>query len=312
MPVTPMVTTPTDEKHHRSHPVPDAALVGYYKGGTTFLRGYLDHHPGITWSRSLAFLVSKDLQGFPENYNPAIDDSCPVFVDCFEGLSQGLVIQDTERWQAEYLTPGITCADHPNKQDLNVIPSRLSEVFPQTRIIIVIREQVSIIRSAFLHFQMGLPAGQRTFHDFLETLEGKITLRSLYYDQVIRAYREKFGEDRVLILANEQMKNDLPNTLKQFCEFLGVDYLDYSESRQTPNKGREFGLANLCIFAERLGFDAARRPALVRRLSGALPFLGRDVIGRETKQTLRAAFAASNTATAELIGLPLAKYGYAL
>lgn len=305
-------TTASENASRRLHPVPDAALVGYYKGGTTFLRGYFDHHPDITWSRSLAFLVRPDFAAFPENYHPAVEPSRPVFVECFEGLSQGLVLQDPERWRTEYLVPGISCGEHPNKQDLQTIPSRLSTVFPDTKVIIVIREQVSIIRSIFLHFQMGLPAGQRTFHSFLETLAAKVALRSLCYDEAIRAYQKRFGEDRVLILLNEQMKEDLPNALRPLCSFLGVEYVDYPKKRQTRNTGRGCSFANLCMLAESMGWDAARRPKVVRQLAGVLPFLGGDVIGRETKRTVRAAFASSNAATAELTGLPLAKYGYAL
>jgi hypothetical protein len=296
----------------RLHPVPDAALVGYYKGGTTLLRGYLDHHPDITWSRSLAFLVGPDLEEFPKNYRPEIDASCSVFVDCFEGLSQGLVIDDPERWRTDYLIPGVNCTEHPNKQDLQAIPSRLSAVFPDTKVIMVIREQVSIIRSIFLHFQMGLPAGQRTFRAFLDTLAAKIALRSLCYDEVIHAYRARLGEERVLVLLNEQMRDDLPSALAQLCSFLGVEYVDYPQSRQTPNTGRTLNFANLCTLAESLGWGVARRPTHIRRLASVLPFLGGDVIDREMKRAFRATFASSNAATAQMTGLPLAQYGYPL
>lgn len=293
---------------------PDAVLVGYYKAGTTFLRGYFSAHPDIAWARTAGFVQMPDFMTALPNYGQERPANAKVFVDMFEGLSLQTNFTDTDRWVHQRFEPWSEEAIQVNPQQIGIVPERLKAIFPQTKVIVVLREQVSMMRSVYLHFLSALPVQTRGYDAFAQTVKGKYTLDSLHYDRALAGYFDAFGRDGVCVLLMEEFDDPASKARHRLCGFLGVAAMDFPiPEKEVRNAGRGNREGNLIRILASLGIDAAENRFLkTAARNGYIPGCGGDVLSESVKARIRAQFAASNAATTELTGLPLAEYGYAL
>lgn len=128
---------------------------------------------------------------------------------------------------------------HVGGFDSKLIANRLAESFPDAKILIVIREQTSMIISTY--FQYLLIGGVLPLKKFLQTTyDGRkpgFSLDHFKYDMLIEHYRELFGKENVLVLPYEMFSRDPAGFIEHIGNFSGADIpadlLDYS---LTPNK----------------------------------------------------------------------------
>lgn len=116
------------------------------------------------------------------------------------------------------------------------VPERLKGVFPDGKIIITVREQVSSILS---HYRMYLAnGGPYKLQTMLQSDEqlGKYPHHSIYmpyflYDNIVSEYKRLFGESNVLVLLFEEMIFDSCNYFNRITNYLDVDPFDVTDKR---------------------------------------------------------------------------------
>lgn len=119
------------------------------------------------------------------------------------------------------------------------VAKRLHDVFPQAKILIVIREQKSMIFSAYGQYIRN--GGRRSIEQFISTqnirpgLYPLFRLYSLKYDYLIKYYQDLFGENQILVLPFELLKKDANLYLKKIFEFVGIEQIsfDYKPPQDT-------------------------------------------------------------------------------
>lgn len=296
--------------------LPDVIFGGIYKAGTTFLRGYFTQHPQITWTRKAWFFQEHSYTHPTNNYPPPSSEEESCFIDMFEGLATGHVFERPTDWANFYLEPNVGLAEAGVRQDQGEIARRIFQTIPAGRILLVLRNQVDWMRSAYLHHLDGLPSGHDTFSDFLTTPQGKLVAGAGQFDVTIAAFQEKFGHDQVHVMLLEELQADQAMVLQRLCRFLDVEYLPYTPVESDRNTGKGVAVGRAVRFASHWRLDSIAKklpPALRapgRQAAGRL-FRG-DVITTRQQQLIRSFSAASNSRTAHLTGFDLARFGYPL
>lgn len=106
------------------------------------------------------------------------------------------------------------------------VADRLHSVFPQAKVLIIIREQKSMILSAY--GQNIRKGGRQSIEQFISTenfKSGRYPLFRLYvlkYDLLIKYYQELFGENQVLVLPFELLKKDPISYIEHIFNFVGI------------------------------------------------------------------------------------------
>jgi hypothetical protein len=221
--------------------------------------------------------------------------------------------------------------------DSEQIAQRLAQVFPEGRVLIVIREQRAAILSNYKRYIKA--GGPGTLREFLlppATKNARVPLfdfRHFEYHHLLGRYHALFGADAVLILAFEQFVREPAAFVSHIGHFVGrpveQDVLDSLPFKRRAQK--TFSSVTQQAVLRRLNvlvrsevnptpfFDLHRHKEL-RRLARAAPeaALPPEVVAAETDEALAKVlaelvgdrYAASNRATAELTGIDLAAYGW--
>jgi Sulfotransferase family len=245
--------------------------------------------------------------------------------------------------QADGLVPVVSferLAGHPcsGGYDSKEIANRLAEVFPRARILVVIREQHSMIVSAYKQYVDG--GGTCSLRQFLEPPTSP-TMRvpgfdfaHFEYDHLLRYYHDLFGPESVLVLAFEQFVLEPAAFVTAIARFAErsvpagvVDSLPF-ETRQRPalpativsirRRSNRFVRSDLNPAPL---FEPGKPKRLERfaksRMVGALVTERRAArseaaLRRAVAEIVGARYAESNRATAALTGLDLRHYGWTI
>lgn len=306
----------------------DAPLihVGLHKCGSTFLQNRIFADPktgfrapwgGMSNRAVTDFAVCEPLAFDPERLKaiyaesdpgPGADGTGQVPVISHEALS-------SRPFNGQYYAPDVA--------------GRLHKVFPNARILIIFREQASILRS--LHVQHVRTGGRQDLRTFLGTgkepegWQPMIALTFFEYDRMIRMYRDFFGADRVLALPLELLQRDPAAFSARLFGFVdlpdpGIDPAERVNSAWQPPLTEFYRRTNGVISRNPLntgdGFLYRFRERAMWALSNRLPRkLGKAATDRDKaflKSRLGEHFAPSNARTAELTGLDLGALGYQL
>jgi hypothetical protein len=205
--------------------VPDFFIVGHPKCGTTALYEMLRRHPQIYMPelKEPWFFASDMRPRFqpPRSASPpeTLDDYVALFDEAGPGQLSGEA-------SSTYLLSD-TAAE------------RIAEVRPDARIIAILREPASFLRSLHLQLLRTHVEGSRTFREAISLeparREGrKIPRRShrpqllLYSDHVryveqLRRYHEAFPAEQILVLIYDDFRQDNAGTVRAVLQFLGAD-----------------------------------------------------------------------------------------
>jgi hypothetical protein len=211
------------------------------------------------------------------------------------------------------------------------IADRLAAVLPDASVLCCVREQGSRLRSLYsLYVKQG---GCGSFDRYLtDAAPGyRVDLDRMEYDTLVAHYRERFGPDRVHVVAYEQWQVDPAAFFASLTALIGEAPPDFVDPRSLPTVNRALSKPSRWVLRQsnrsvrRSRFNA--RPTLVPiasagalreqleridrrllpRVSTALRPADESVIAE-----LRLRFSASNARLAALTGLPLRDLGYAL
>ncbi len=303
--------------------------IGYHKTGSGWLRrhffvdprtgfGSLGKDPGkhpvrrLVAQPSLTFDAASFRARFDELIEPvAAEGRIPVL--SFERLS-----------------------GHPfsGGYDSKEIADRLLAVFPEGRVLAVVREQRSIILSAYKQYvREGGSCSLRSFlaPPFTPSMRAPLfDLRFFQYDHLLSRYRKLFGPERVLILTYEQFIEDPAVFVAAIARFAGGT-LDDEVLASLPfatksNPSPSASAIELRRRVNHLGgvrteiapdpfIESKRLQRLARRIERTrLPtVLDARLEARLVKtvgEAVGSLFVESNRATAELAGLDLASHGW--
>jgi hypothetical protein len=200
---------------------PDFFIVGHPKSGTTALYEMLRRHPQI-------FMPVKE----PSYFGPELPRSAA------RGLSERNRLE-------EYLS--LFAAAAPEQRVGEATPSylrsetaarRIAEVQPNARIIAILREPASFVRSLHLEFvqshmepEKDLRRALSLEHDRSQGRrlpEGFLPQTFLYADRIryveqLRRYHDAFAQEQVRVLIYEDFRRDNERTVRDVLRFLDVD-----------------------------------------------------------------------------------------
>ena len=305
--------------------------IGYHKTGTNWLqrRFFSDPSTGYRWlgKRPGSHPVRRFVRDRPLEFDPDAVRAAlrPLIVEAEEaGL---LPVLSLERLSGSALSGGY---------DSVRIADRLQQVFPEGRILVVVREQRSMVVSTYKGYvQQG---GAAPLEHFLEGRRSA-TFRVpgfdpayLEYDRLIAYYRGRFGADNVLALAFDQFVEDGRGFVERIAAFAGrpvpadvLDALPYShrENVRTTSALTLSVVRRLNQLAPPTDVNPA--PLLASRGAARVAdrLVRRDPLRRRSASAdarLRRAvdewagdrFAASNARLSVLLGLDLDRYGWSV
>ncbi|MGC2374988.1 MAG: sulfotransferase [Solirubrobacteraceae bacterium] len=208
-----------------SRATPDFFLVGHPKSGTTALYEMLRRHPQIYMPelKEPSFLAPDQSRRFQRAGSGPLPGTLEEYLALFEAARPGQRVGEAS---SAYLMS-------------QAAPARIAELQPDARIVAILREPASLLRS--LHLQL--------LQDHVETersLRRAISLESArregrhipprsprpealqYSERVrfaeqLRRYHGVFGRERVLVLLYDDFRRENEATVRRVLRFLGVD-----------------------------------------------------------------------------------------
>ena len=218
--------------------------------------------------------------------------------------------------------------------DSKEIANRLAEVFPGARILVVIREQRSMIVSTYKQYVRE--GGALPPRNFIKPPTSKsmrvpwFDLRHFEYHHLLSYYRQLFGSDRVLALTFEQFAANPVAFVQEIAQFagrpLGADALRSLPFEERSNRSPPAPAIELRRWLNKLGVRSELNPApiftskAVKRLGievqrttlvpRALAARGDAKLRETVAATIGDRYVESNRISAELTGTDLASLGW--
>jgi hypothetical protein len=204
------------------HRIPDFFIVGHPKCGTTALYEMLRHHPGIYMPalKEPQFFASEMRIG---TRPPQLPDTLEQYLALFDPAGPQQLAGEAS---PSYLRSRTAAAG-------------IAEVQPAARIIAILREPASLLRSVHLQF---LQAAIETEHDLGRALaleqdrrEGRnlpphglwpqalLYSEHVRYVEQLRRYHDVFAPEQILVLIYDDFRADNEGTVRTVLRFLGAD-----------------------------------------------------------------------------------------
>jgi hypothetical protein len=204
--------------------LPDFFIVGHAKSGTSALNRMLARHPQIFMPSSKEpWFFATELH----ERTPPRPEGTPQTLEQYAALFQAARAEQRVGEASPLYLWSRTAA------------GRIAEVRPDARIIAILREPASFLRS--LHFQF-VESYIETEADLRTALaledarrEGREIPRYTYWPQTLlysdhvryveqlRRYRDLFGQERMLVLIYDDFRRDNEATVREVLRFLEVD-----------------------------------------------------------------------------------------
>jgi hypothetical protein len=201
--------------------IPDFFIVGHPKCGTTALYEMLRQHPQIHMPvKEPWFFVPERARSSPD---AAASRSLEEYLALFEGAAPGQRIGEAT----------------PSYLRSRTAAREIAELAPGARIVAIVREPASFLRS--FHLQ-SVQAHVESETDFARALaleqprrrgesipagvgrpEDLLYSEHVRYVEQLRRYRDAFGAERVLVLIYDDFRDDNEATVREVLRFLEVD-----------------------------------------------------------------------------------------
>jgi hypothetical protein len=294
--------------------------VGYPKTASTWLQQDLFSSPAAGFwypyriEAKEQFLLSDPYRFSAERvrgvFEPGID----------EAQQRGLVAVISDEW----LIGNQVTADYRGKQ----IAEQLAAVFPEARVLIVLRQQESMLLSSYREYVVC--GGCETLEEFIGVavvrpgFEPHCRLDHFEYDLALAHYRRLFSPEAVMVEPFERMVADPIKFYRRLAAFCGA-----RGSYEQPEPAHNVGLRGATLTARRalnnlvhpfgLQFERGtwRRSTIARSaewIGRVLPSIVHDRCESDLRRRLRAQvngyYIESNRRTRDLIGIDLAAFGY--
>ena len=193
---------------------PTRIHVGFPKAGSTFLQQYFSAHPSVAYSR-------EELSHYREtgilDLKPTDDNSDKIRVISGEQLSI---------WAGGRSKDGLEpySMDYDIRSHQHNVAIRLKELFPDSKILIVVRSPQSLVKS--LYSQYLTTAGFTGLKRFLEE-SGELIFKLYDYSYIISMYQDLFGSGNVLVLPYELLRKDHAEFLRVIEKFFDLPSFEF-------------------------------------------------------------------------------------
>ncbi|MCF8260969.1 MAG: sulfotransferase domain-containing protein [Melioribacteraceae bacterium] len=210
--------------------------IGYHKTATSWMQNEL------FISKSKNFVpVSKNKKGKSTLATDFIYDKEGYLLSSFDN-NEKTILKNFEEISQNFMNGGnripvisherLSGNPHSSGFDSYVIAQRIQKSFPNSKILIVIREQTSWILSNY--FQYLSTGGTHSLQKYLNIkYDGKrpgFSPSHIKYHFLIQGYYDRFGENNVLVIPYELLDSDKTAFLKTLGDFLETDL-----SNENPN-----------------------------------------------------------------------------
>ncbi|MBW8016067.1 MAG: sulfotransferase [Planctomycetes bacterium] len=197
--------------------LPDFIIIGAMKSGTTSVHHILAQHPEIYIpEREIFFFDIDDFQQHPmfffynkekwirPNYVKDFNKYLNWYKSFFRDAKKGQIIGED--------TTGYLVSDKA--------PSRIHELLPDAKFVVILRDPAS---RAYSHYWHYLRAGRifYQFEDALRLMPNNMIERSLYKKQIER-YLQVFPKEQFFFIIFEEFIANKQKTMSDLCSFLGV------------------------------------------------------------------------------------------
>jgi hypothetical protein len=308
--------------------LPDFFIVGHGKSGTTAMYEMLRRHPQIYMPEGKEpWFFAEELHVRTPPRPQGTPKTLAEYAAWFDGAAAGQRVGEAT---ALYLWS-------------HTAAGRIAEVLPGSRIIAILREPASFLRS--LHLQW-VQTYIETESDFAAALalepsrrEGRALSRHTYWPQVLlysehvryveqlRRYHAVFPPEQVKVLIYDDFRADNERTIREVLRFLEVDESAPIEAVEAnPTVRPRSQLLNELVHAVGVGrgpvsrtikggikavTPAAPRRAAFHAVKRQLVFAGPEAPDEELMRELRARFRGEVEAVSEYLGRDLVElWGY--
>ncbi len=219
------VPTVAEHSAHASPRVPDFFIVGHAKCGTTALYEMLSRHPDIYMPalKEPAYFATDLRNRFQRAAAGPLPQTLPEYLALFADARAGQRVGEAS---SGYL-PSVDA------------PRNIARARPDARIVAILREPASFLRSLHLQLLQDHTENVKDFRKAL-ALEGqrrqgkRIPRRSprpqalmyserVRYSEQLRRYHAAFGSEQVLVLIYDDLRRDNEATVRRVLRFLEVD-----------------------------------------------------------------------------------------
>jgi Sulfotransferase family len=204
--------------------VPDFFIVGQAKCGTSALFGMLRPHPQLYMPMKEPRFLASDLRDrFHVPATATLPDTLEEYLALFDAAGWGQLVGEAS---PSYLTSRVAAA-------------KIAELQPGARIIAILREPASFMRSLHLQFVQAHVETEADLRKALALEQARRTGRSiprsshrpdaLFYSDHVRyveqlsRYHAVFPREQVLVLIYDDFRRDNEATVRTVLRFLGVD-----------------------------------------------------------------------------------------
>lgn len=301
--------------------------IGYHKTGSTWLQDrFFQPENGMTTAMEGNRARIVDDFVTPDNF--AYDAAATR--DIYRGF-----VADARAKNCRFVLSHERLSGYPpaGGYDRKLIADRLADTFPGARILIIIREQLSLVRS--IYSQSITDGGDLSIDDFLAWPEPRLGRSPCFrpevyeFHRLIEYYQNLFGKERVLVLPFEMMAREIGEFGNRIADFMQLP-----SPKSVSNEASNIRRPATMRIAQRLGNrwfsnNEASRGAILhikrfpRRFATFTPLFRAlspkwldpwldGKIERKIHAMLSDSYRLSNAKTAELTGLDLARWGYSL
>ncbi len=204
--------------------LPDFFIVGHAKSGTTALYAMLKSHPQVFMPDGKEpWYFATELHDRPPPRPEGIASTLQEYAELFATAAPGQRVGEAS---ALYLWS-------------HTAAGRIAEVCPEARIVAILREPASFLRSLHLQFVEAYVEEESDFRTAVELesqrRQGREIPRYTYWPQALlysehvryveqlRRYRDLFGAERMMVLVYDDFRGDNEATVRKVLRFLDVD-----------------------------------------------------------------------------------------
>lgn len=179
--------------------LPTFIVIGAMKAGTTSLYHYLRNHQQIFMPKV------KELDFFADgaNWSRGLD----WYRQQFSGAGDALARGEASTLYTKY-------------PQYDGVPERIAAVVPDVRLIYLVRDPVTRMRS---HYQHRVALGAETAPPEVALLENPIYLNYSKYAMQLEQYHDHFPREQIHVVTSEALRNDRQVAVRKVYEFLQVD-----------------------------------------------------------------------------------------
>lgn len=242
--------------------------IGYHKTASTWLQHQLLNNPDANFER---YMKKGQIQKHIVEPHP-LDFDAEAVKEFYETL-----VPENPEHVSVISSERLSGNPHSGGFDSKEIAERLHAVFPDAKVLIVIREQIDAIASCYLQYvKFG---GSFSLKDYLspETKRGSafipsFSFKHFNYARLINHYIKLFGKENVLVLTYESFRDNPSEFCKQVTEHAGAKELEGLPFSRVRNKRISTFSANISrqlnkVFSKNMYNHGALNLQRLRKLS---------------------------------------------